>query len=317
MSHDTSSDHRPAGLFARVKRALSGQSGGLRESLEDVIETHDAAPGGDRLSVEQRSMLRNLIAFDDLRVDDAMVPRADIVAIEDVASMRNLLEAFTQANHSRMPVYHETLDNITGMVHVKDFLRWLEVKGSKRRGKAATGLALPVAELSSAIKSHGSLIRDVLFVPPSMPAADLLLKMKSSHVHLAIVIDEYGGTDGLLSIEDLVELIVGDISDEHDTDEDPHITRVDDLTHVADARVAIAKLDEMFGVDLLPDEEEDEADTLAGLIYEMVGHVPARGEIIRHDSGIEFEILETDRRRVKRVRVHLPPPRPETEGGDA
>ena len=316
MSHDNSpSDHRPSGLFARLKRAFSGQSGNLRESLEDVIETHDAGAGDDKLSADQRSMLRNLIAFDDLRVDDAMVPRADITAIEDVAPMRDLLEAFTKANHSRMPVYHETLDNITGMVHVKDFLRWLEVKGSRRKGKGAAGLSLPVAELSSTVKSHGSLIRDVLFVPPSMPAADLLLKMKSSHVHLAIVIDEYGGTDGLLSIEDVVELIVGDISDEHDTDEDPQVSKTDERTYVADARVAIATLDGMFGVDLLPDEEEDEADTLAGLIFEMVGHVPTRGEIIRHDSGIEFEILETDRRRVKKVRIHLPPPAPEATPG--
>ncbi len=313
MSHDTSSDPRTPSLLARLKRAFSGQSGTWRESLADVIETHDAGNGADALSADQRSMLRNLIAFDDLRVDDAMVPRADIMALEDTVTMRSVLEAFTQANHSRMPVYHETLDNITGMVHVKDFLRWLEVKGSKRKGKGVSGLSLPAADLSSTIKSHGSLIRDVLFVPPSMPAADLLLKMKSSHVHLAIVIDEYGGTDGLLSIEDLVELIVGDISDEHDTDENPQISKVDDLTHVADARVPIATLDALFGVDLLPDEEEDEADTLAGLIYEMVGHVPTRGEIIRHDSGIEFEILETDRRRVKKVRIHLPPPPPPSE----
>jgi CBS domain containing-hemolysin-like protein len=147
-----------------------------------------------------------------------------------------------------------------------------------------------------------------------MPAADLLLKMQASHIHMAIVIDEYGGSDGLISIEDLVEEIVGDISDEHDTDDEQLITRQDDNIYVADARVQISAVDELLGVDLLSDEEEDEADTLGGLIFEMAGRVPARGEIIKHDSGLEFEILQSDARRVKRIRIHLRK-KPDSEDG--
>jgi CBS domain containing-hemolysin-like protein len=145
-------------------------------------------------------------------------------------------------------------------------------------------------------------------VPPSMPAADLLVKMQASHIHLAIVVDEYGGGDGLVSIEDLVEEIIGDIEDEHDTAAEALIKQEGEQTYVADARVLISVLDQMLGVDLLPDEEEDEADTLGGLIFEMAGRVPPRGEILKHGSGLEFEILQSDARRVKRIRIHAKKP---------
>lgn len=278
---------------------------GLREDLESVIETHQAQNPQDELGQETRSMMRNLIAFSDLRVDDVMVPRADIIAIEDSSTMRDLLVKFNEANHSRLPVYRETLDDVAGMIHVKDFMRWMSVKGSKRKSKTKTpGISISATDLALPVKQSG-LYREVLFVPPSMPAADLLLKMQASHIHMAIVIDEYGGSDGLISIEDLVEEIVGDISDEHDTDEEQLIKRQDENIYVADARVHISVVDKLLGVDLLPDEEEDEADTLGGLIFEMGGRVPTRGEIIRHDSGLEFEILQSDARRVKRIRIHV------------
>jgi magnesium and cobalt transporter len=149
-------------------------------------------------------------------------------------------------------------------------------------------------------------VRDVLYVPLSMPASDLLIKMKATHVHLAVVVDEYGGTDGLVSFEDIVEAIVGDISDEHDEDADEILIRKqNDTTYVADARIAIATLDEMFGVDLLPEDKEDEADTLGGLMFEMGGRVPVKGEVIAHPAGLEFEIVESDLRRVKQVRIHV------------
>lgn len=302
----------------KLRRLWSTVFGGnkrdLRESLEGVIDTHALQKGGEQLGDDARSMMRNLIDFSDLRVDDVMVPRADIVALEDVSTMRQLLDIFMEANHSRIPIYNDTLDNILGMIHVKDFLRWITVKGTKKRSKTVAGVALAAADLNSTVKQHSSLQREVLFVPPSMPASDLLLKMKSSHIHLAIVIDEYGGTDGLVSFEDLMEEIVGDISDEHDTI-DAMITKVNDTTYVADARIFISKLDEMFKVDLLPDEEEDEADTLGGLVFEMGGRIPTRGEIISHDCGLDFEIMETDRRRVVRVRIHLRPD-PEATTGD-
>jgi len=225
--------------------------------------------------------------------------------------MQDLLEKFIDANHSRVPVYRETLDGVTGMIHVKDFLRWMAARGAKKRrttkvektDQPPAGLNIAASTLATMVKQAG-LNREVLFVPPSMPATDLLVRMQASHTHLAIVIDEYGGTEGLVSIEDLVEVIVGDISDEHDTDEDLEIKPVEDKIYSADGRIDLAALEALLGVDLLPEEEEEEADTLAGLIFKIAGRVPTRGEIIRHDSGLEFEILDSDPRRVKRVRIN-------------
>ena len=292
------------GFLRKFKnKFLVSRDKGLREDLENVIENHQAQNPQADLGQETKSMMRNLIKFSDMRVDDVMVPRADIIAIEDSSTMRELLNKFNEANHSRLPVYRETLDDVAGMIHVKDFMRWMSVTGAKRKAKSP-GITISAKDLALSVKQSG-LYRDVLFVPPSMPAADLLLKMQASHIHMAIVIDEYGGSDGLITIEDLVEEIVGDISDEHDTDEEQLIKRQDDNIYVADARVHISVVDKLLGVDLLSDEEEDEADTLGGLIFEMAGRVPARGEIIRHDSGLEFEILQSDARRVKRIRIHV------------
>ena len=306
---------RPS-FLSKIRRRLSRDKIDLRESLEGVIASHVEEAGSSTLPDDARSMMQNLLGFADLRVDDMMVPRASIVAAEETSTMRDLLSQFIDANHSRMPIYRESLDDIVGMIHVKDFLRWMATKGTKRKtkGAAEAGIALAGSELSSAIKQHPSMIRDVLFVPPSMPAPDLLIKMKASHVHLAVVVDEYGGTDGLVSLEDLVEEIIGDIADEHDTDaEEGMIRKQSDTVYVASALISISTLDEMFKVDLLSDDQEDEADTLGGLVFEMAGRVPVRGEIIRHESGLEFEILESDPRRVKRVRIHVKKPEAPTE----
>ncbi len=312
MSNDPipAPERRKESFVQKLLRMFSrSRDKGLREGLESVIETHQSQNPGEELGLETRSMMRNLIAFSDLRVDDVMVPRASIVAIEDSATMRELLQKFNEANHSRLPVYRETLDDVAGMIHVKDFMGWMSAKGKKGRAKTKlAGISISAADLSLTVK-HSGLYREVLFVPPSMPAADLLVKMQASHMHMAIVIDEYGGSDGLISIEDLVEEIVGDIADEHDTDESEKlIKRQDDTIYVADARVPISVVDELLGVDLLSDEDEDEADTLGGLIFEMAGRVPARGEIIKHASGLEFEILQSDPRRVKRIRIHVKKP---------
>ena len=298
---------RPSFLSKIRRRFIRGNSA-LRESLEGVIDSHAEKTGATALDADARSMMLNLLGFADMRVDDLMVPRANIVAADETSSMRDLLTQFIEANHSRMPIYRESLDDIVGMVHVKDYLRWMTNKGTKKKTKsaAASGVALPASELSSTIKQHPSMIRDVLYVPPSMPAPDLLIKMKASHIHLAIVVDEYGGTDGLVSLEDLIEEIIGDIADEHDTDaEEGMMRKQDDVTYVANALISIATLDEMFKVDLLSDDQEDEADTLGGLVFEMAGRVPSRGEIIKHPSGLEFEIMESDPRRVKKVRIHV------------
>ena len=305
MSNDTTPPVPVREGFLRKfkNKFLVSRDKGLREDLKNVIESHEAQNPQADLGQETKSMMRNLIKFSDLRVDDVMVPRADIIAIEDSSTMRELLGKFNEANHSRLPVYRETLDDVAGMIHVKDFMRWMSVSGTKRKARSPS-ITISAKDLALTVKQSG-LYREVLFVPPSMPAADLLLKMQASHIHMAIVIDEYGGSDGLITIEDLVEEIVGDISDEHDTDEEQLIKRQDDNIYVADARVHISVVDKLLGVDLLSDEEEDEADTLGGLIFEMAGRVPARGEIIRHDSGLEFEILQSDARRVKRIRIHV------------
>ncbi len=309
MSNDNNTDPlRRDGLMNALKRLLGRQrEAGLREELESVIETHAAENPETAASSETTSMLRNLITFSDLKVEDVMVPRADIIAIEDTATMRQLMQSFTEANHSRIPIFHETLDDVQGMVHVKDFMRWLTQRGGAKKAKAKTvngGLSVRAADLALTVKASG-LSREVLFVPPSMPAGDLLLKMQASHIHLALVIDEYGGSDGLVSIEDLVEEIIGDIEDEHDIEAEKLVKKQDDHTYVADARVPIATIDKLLGVDLLTDEDEDEADTLGGLIFEMAGRVPPRGEIVRHVSGLEFEILQSDPRRVKRIRIRI------------
>jgi CBS domain containing-hemolysin-like protein len=191
-------------------------------------------------------------------------------------------------------------------IHVKDFLKWMTSKGKTAKSKKTdvAGLSLAATELAAKVSQRPSLVRDVLYVPPSMPAPDLLLKMKTSHVHMAIVVDEYGGTDGIVTFEDLVEAIVGDIADEHDADDElALIKKQGENTFVANARIAISTLDELFGVDLLPEDQEDEADTLAGLLFEMGGRIPSRGEVIKHASGLEFEILDSDPRMVKRVRI--------------
>jgi CBS domain containing-hemolysin-like protein len=303
-----STPKRPT-FISKIRRSFGRNKVDLRESLEGVIANHDKEEGGNSsIPDDARSMMKNLLGFADLRVDDVMVPRANIVATEETSNMRDLLAQFIEANHSRVPIYRESLDDIVGMIHVKDYLRWMATKGTKKKTKGAVeaGIALAATELSSTIKQHPSMIRDVLYVPPSMPAPDLLIKMKASHIHLAIVVDEYGGTDGLISLEDLVEEIIGDIADEHDTDaEEGMIRKQAENIYVASALISISSLDDMFKVDLLPDDQEDEADTLGGLVFEMAGRVPTRGEIIRHESGLEFEIMDSDPRRVKRVRIHV------------
>jgi CBS domain containing-hemolysin-like protein len=214
-----------------------------------------------------------------------MTPRADIVAVEAGASFEDVLRLFGEAQHSRMPIYRETLDAPLGMIHLKDLIPAM----LDAQSRAAFDLA--------------GLKRDMQFVTPSMPALDLLLKMQATRSHLALVVDEYGQTDGLISIEDLVEQIVGEIDDEHDTDEDPDLVLRPDGGFDADARVAIEDLEKAADVRLTIDGEPAEMDTLGGLIAALAGHVPQIGEILRHQSGLEFEVVDADPRRVKRVQI--------------
>ena len=283
--------HLLSEIGARLADALRGLRVGtsVRERLEEVIE--ETAGQAQDLSPQERLMLANLLKFGSLKVGDVMVPRADIVAVELQTELPDLVRVFRDAQHSRLPVYRETLDDPVGMVHVKDVLRLSETAPDGR-------LHWPKAPIAS-------LKRDVLFVPPAMSALDLLMKMQATRIHLALVVDEYGGTDGLVSIEDLVEEIVGDIDDEHDTDGEPEIVPRPDGGFDADARVDLERFKEETGLELAPENENEEVDTLGGLVASVLGRVPARGEIVSHPAGVEFEVLEADPRRVKKLRIRL------------
>jgi CBS domain containing-hemolysin-like protein len=302
---------RTAGFWAWLRSLLGGSSPDAR-TLHEKSE-----PGTESAHAEARSMMVNLLEFAGMRVDDVMVPRVDIVAIEESAPLHELMLRFAEANHSRLPVYRETLDDLMGMVHIKDLLAWtFKNSAQKKRRKparvpepetaAAEKVTLKSLDLSKTVKQAG-IIRELLFVPPSMPVADLLVKMQATHLHMAVVVDEYGGTDGLLTIEDLVEVIVGDIADEHDTGDEHMIRDLGKGVFVADARVPIEEVETLLNRPLLPEEQEEEADTLGGLIFSMLGRVPARGELVRHPSGVEFEVAESDPRRVKKIRIHTIP----------
>jgi CBS domain containing-hemolysin-like protein len=323
--------HQPPGnksettsLWSRIKRAfgLSRSDTTLRESLEGVFERHAEEDGAEIVRADARSMMLNLIEFSQMRVEDVMVARAEIIAVEATAPVLELLDCFLDAGHSRLPVFKDTLDEPVGMIHIKDFLDWLSRQGKRRSSKAAGhktgngkapggkpgGSASSVLNLSASDmkKQIGDLgiMRDLLYVPPSMPAADLLVKMQSTHRHMAIVVDEYGGTDGLATIEDLVEEIVGDIADEHDEEEDL-LKQVSDTKWHADARLEIEDAEDKLGISLVQAGADEEADTLGGLIFQLAGRVPVRGELIRHDSGVEFEILSADPRRVRKLAIHM------------
>ena len=270
-----------------VLTKLRGREPSLRESLEDVIEEHRDDPSD--LTAEERIMLMNIVSLRELQIYDVMVPRADIVAIEMSLTLEDLVKAFKDAAHSRLPVYRDTLDDVAGMVHVKDVLMALD--DAKHTGHEA---------------SINDIKRRVLFVPPSMAVIDLLLKMRLSRIHMALVIDEYGGTDGLVTIEDLIETIVGDIDDEHDEQITPLIMPRPSGMLDVDARCPIEDLEANLGIDLLPEDQEDYIDTVGGLLFSLAGRVPERGEVIEHPSGLEFEVIDADARQLKRVRVRKP-----------
>jgi len=322
----------PSHSWLAALRARLGLPGAptLRAMLEDALK--GAAGDGRTFSAEEREMLLRILRFGALRVVDVMVPRADIIAVDENESVWELLKTFDAAGVSRLPLFRETLDDPRGMVHVKDMMRWLigealgrpasegHVQSAQARAAlpdrpalAAGELAAPVPELGRANLSKPiastRLRRPMLFVPPSMPAANLLIRMQSTHIHMALVVDEYGGTDGLVTIEDLVEQIVGDIEDEHDEAEAANIMADPKLGLVMQARTPVRELESHLGLKLLKPEEEEDIDTLGGLVFALLGRVPARGELIRHPAGLEFEVLDADPRRVKKLRIHHPRPK--------
>jgi len=289
----TRGNGQPGGrLWQRLRNLVKSRQGEaqLRETLEEIIDEIKEVEGEDDnaapISSDERVMLSNILRLRHLTAYDVMVPRADIVAVDLDTPIDELIDVMSKAGHSRLPVYRETLDEVVGIVHIKDVLHYMK----DRRTKADSGLV--------------DLVRRILVVAPSMRVLDLLLEMRLSRVHMALVVDEFGGIDGLVTIEDLVEEIVGEIEDEHDVAVGPKLIERPDGSLVADARATIEEFEEMVGPVLSDEEREEDIDTLGGLLFSLAGRVPDRGELVEHPpSGITFEVLEADPRRVKRLRV--------------
>ncbi|MCA1243222.1 hemolysin family protein [Stappia stellulata] len=354
----------------QLKRLAALRTNGsvsLRQNLQDELARE--ADSGTNFTPEERILLSNILRLREVRVDDVMIPRADIDSVEDSVPLARLMEIFRESGHSRMPVYHDGLDDPRGMVHIKDLMAYFAARATEAadsracdaadaaaaaagqttaqaappaktadatggendaqdsgdpvvadtpsgdaeatdgRSNRSVGFDLSSVDLSLPLSDTG-LIRPVLFVPPSMPATDLMAKMQADRVQMALVIDEYGGTDGLVSLEDVVETVVGDIEDEHDEDEDAMIEKVAEGVWVADPRVPVEEMEEAIGADFELGDLGEEIDTLGGLVFTLVGRVPVRGELItsRDLPRLEFEVLDADPRRIKRLRIRTKRP---------
>jgi len=281
-------DSNESSIWRGLKSLIFGgeHEESLRDQLEDAIDRHEGDPGPDAkgdLTPLERQMVRNLLHFGERDAGDVGVPRADIIAVEERTTFDHLVQIFAEAGHSRLPVYRETLDSIIGMVHIKDVFNIL-----------ATGAAHP--------ETIAGLIRDPLYVPMSRGALDLLADMRQKRVHLAVVLDEYSGTEGLVTIEDLIEEIVGEIEDEHDDAPQALLVPVDGGAWDADARVSLEEVGR--AVDPALEEAEDDVDTLGGLTAVLAGQVPPTGTCIDHPSGWRIEVTEADERRIHRLRLH-------------
>jgi magnesium and cobalt transporter len=254
---------------------------GRRETMDALIAAA-ALEGVTPITPQERFLIGNILKVHDRNAADVMVPRVDIVALDVERPFAEVVKCMVEQGHSRVPVYRESLDDVIGFVHVKD-------------------VVAPVADRRPARLER--LLRKVLFVAPSLPILDLLVQMRQARTHIAMVVDEFGGIDGLVTIEDLIEEIVGEIEDEHDDAEPLTMIERPDGSIIADARLPIEALEEQHGTRLRPAGEEESVDTLGGLVFMLAGRVPKRGEVIAHPDGIEFEVLDADPRRVKRVRV--------------
>jgi CBS domain containing-hemolysin-like protein len=314
---DNNDPASPASAPARARKgAVARLAGRVRHALKlgrgargsDVQGPALHGEGAVDVPAQERNLLRNVLSLRQTRIEDVMVPRADIIAVPGDITLAALLEVFREAGHSRLPVYGETLDEPKGMVHIRDFMDYLATKVRRGRGrrKPQEGEAASLAGVDLGTRLDTlKILRPVLYVPASMRAVTLLRRMQATRTHMALVIDEYGGTDGLVSIENLIEILVGDIEDEHDEEEGALVSRVDDRTLVASARAELSEVSAMLGTDLSLGHAAEEVDTLGGLIVTLAGRVPARGELIAGPGNIEFEVMEADPRRVKRVRIHL------------
>jgi CBS domain containing-hemolysin-like protein len=299
---------RESGWLSRAFRALFGwKSGSVRTSLGEWLETAQDDSG---FTPDESRMLKNILGLRERRMQDVMVPRADIVAVQQDISLGELMRIFESAGHSRLVVYNDTLDDPIGLVHIRDLVALITMRAAmppakiaKRKKPLPAGLDLKTVNLALPLSST-SIVRELLFVPPSMRVIDLLAQMQATRIQLALVIDEYGGTDGLLSIEDIVEQIVGEIEDEHDEDDDPDVVRQADGSFIADARAPIEDVVAMIGADFELGAIAEEVDTLGGYLTTRAGRVPVRGELVPGPGLYEIEVIEADPRRVKRVRIY-------------
>jgi CBS domain containing-hemolysin-like protein len=287
-------------LFDRARRRWRKSTEDVAADVAEAFEGREAR--GELVDGAQRTMVVNAARFHKLRVDDVMTPKADIIAVEASASLSETATLFNDSQHSRLPIYRDTLDDPIGFVHVKDIVGLLAPQDGAAAKAKPNDRVLP------------RLRRDVLAVPPSMPLSALLLKMQSQRIHMAIVVDEYGGTDGLVTIEDIVEQIVGDIADEHDEQADDLVQARPGGVFEVDGRADVAELEQALSAKLtLRDHDEDEIDTVAGLATALIGRVPERGEVLTHPAGFLLEVMEADPRRVRRLRVRPAPPAPRAE----
>jgi CBS domain containing-hemolysin-like protein len=260
----------------------------VREAIEELIEEN--GDDATMLETEERNLLSNILRLKDRTVSDVMVPRSDISALDVNASFADLIRLINSEAHSRVPIYQKTLDDAIGMIHIKDVMAANSLFSSTTKHSAVEELQLR------------NIMRDVLFVAPSMKVLELLLEMRAKRTHMALVVDEFGGVDGLLTIEDLVEEIVGEIEDEHDLEENLELSLKPDGSIEADARMLIEDFEKKMGAVITPNERE-EFDTLGGLVFSIAGRVPMRGELVTHSCGMEIEIVDADPRRIKTIRI--------------
>ena len=269
-------------IFSKIKLFRSNNNENSKD-INDIIDTSDNS--SRELTPEEKNMLNNVIGFGESRVEDCMVPRADIVGLEFDTDVKDILKIFSESNHSRIPVYKENLDNPIGMLHMKDLISVFSDKNFDD---------IDIEKF----------LREILFVPPSMKSRDLLVRMQTSRIHMALVIDEYGGTDGLVTIEDLIEEIIGEIEDEL-FEEDLDRIKIYDNYIDSSARASIEEINDIVGKSLFTDDIDEEINTIGGLVFVLAGRVPQRGELINHPLGFEIEITDADSRRIKKVRLRI------------
>jgi CBS domain containing-hemolysin-like protein len=299
------------GWFARVMRALfRWQPDTFRADLRSVLESRAGDIG---LSPRESTMLRNILSLRERRAVDVMVPRADIIAVQKEIALGELMKVFESAGHSRLVVYDDTLDDAIGMVHIRDLIAYMTARAAesakantKRKKPLPADLDLKAIDLSTQLAT-ANIVREMLFVPPSMPVVDLLARMQTSRIHLALVVDEYGGAAGDVSIEDIDEQIVGEIADEHDEDEEPQVVRQPDGSFLADARANLEDVTMIVGPEFEVGEVTKDVDTLGGYIATQIGRVPLRGELVPGPGRFEIEVLDADPRRVKKLKIYLSP----------